>query len=239
MVQSTPTPIQERAKELSREGHSTRQIAAILSISQSTVTRITKRQPFTNASNKGGRPRRLSIRDERFISRLAVIGKCSTATEMKQELSAFAGIQVSSDTILRSLRRNQIRSRFKIKKPQLTKVHKQQRMAFEKDHRSWQESDWDKVIWSDETKISLLGSDGRERTFRKDGQLLQDHHIIPTKKFGGGSIMVWGCMLSSGVGYLCRVGGGVNADMYINILNDELMQTISWYGLSKASIVFQ
>ncbi|GES77082.1 homeodomain-like DNA binding domain-containing transcription factor [Rhizophagus clarus] len=31
---------------------------------------------------------------------------------------------------------------------------------------------------------------------------LQDAHVKPTVKFGGGSIFVWGCFTSSGVGYL-------------------------------------
>jgi hypothetical protein len=99
-------------------------------------------------------------------------------------------------------------------------------MAFQKTHFSWSDEDWDKVIWSDETKINLFGSDRKERTFRKDGELLRDHHVVPTKKFGGGSIMIWSCMLSSGVGYLCRIDGGVNAEVYKNILSDELMQTV-------------
>jgi len=239
MVQSISIPIQKKVKKLFSNGKSTREISKILSISQSTVSRITRKQPSAKKLKSKCRSRKLHKHDERYICRLAITGKCSTATQIKKELSIFGGIKVSSKTILRSLRRNKIKSRYKVKKPQLTKVHKMVRREFEKTHRSWDESDWDKVIWSDETKISLFGSDGRERTFKKDGQPLQDHHIHPTKKFGGGSLMVWGCMLSSGVGYLCRVNGGVNAEMYINILNDELMETISWYGLNKKSLVFQ
>ena len=233
MVKSTPAPIQEQVKELSCQGKSSRDIASILSISRSTVARILKKSHLGSSTTKNGRPRLLDDHDERYICRLAITGKCSTATKIKQELSAYSGIKVSSKTIMRTLNRNQIKSRYKKKKPQLSKSNRQARVQFEKVHRSWQESDWDQVIWSDETRICLYGSDGRERTLRKDGFALQDHDIIPTKKFGGGSIMVWGCMLSSGVGYLCRVDGGMNAEMYLNVLNDELMQTLDWYGLDK------
>jgi len=46
-------------------------------------------------------------------------------------------------------------------------------------------------------------------------------------------------MLTSGVGYLCKIDGGVNAEMYGHILDDELMETIRWYGLEKKDIIFQ
>ena len=51
--------------------------------------------------------------------------------------------------------------------------------------------------------------------------------------------MVWGCMLSSGVGFLCRVYGSINAQVYQSILDDELMETLDWYGLNKNEITFQ
>jgi len=239
MGQSTPVQVQEHVKRLSSEGKSSREIAGILSISQSTATGIIKKHHSISLPTKSGRPSVLDKYDERYICRLATTDKCSTAVEIKQELAAYSGMKVSSNTILWALRRNQIKSRYKKKKPQLSKSNRRERVTFEKTHRSWQESDWDKVIWSDETKINLTGSDGRERTFRKDGQRLQDPNVIPTKKFGGGSIMIAGCMLSSGVGYLCRIDGSMDAQMYLNILNDELMQTLGWYGLEKENIVFQ
>ena len=51
--------------------------------------------------------------------------------------------------------------------------------------------------------------------------------------------MVWGCFTSEGIGYLCRIDGGLDAKLYKKILKDELMQTINYYGLDKNSILFQ
>ena len=45
--------------------------------------------------------------------------------------------------------------------------------------------------------------------------------------------MVWGCMLSTGVGYLCRIDSGVNAEIYQSIVEDEPMHTIDWYLLGQ------
>ena len=186
----------------------------IVGVSRATVSNVINRSKKSIPTPIIGRPRVFDRHNERYISRLATIGKCSTSTEIQRELKSYSGISASSSTILRTLRSNNIISRYKKKRPQLSKSNRRTRSHFEKTHRKWENEDWDRVIWSDETKINLQGSDGRERTFRKIGEPLRNHNIIPTKKFGGGSIMVWGCMLSTGVGYLCGIDSGVNAEIY-------------------------
>ena len=37
---------------------------------------------------------------------------------------------------------------------------------------------------------------------------------IPTVKHGGGGIMVWGCMMTKGVGHLALVSGNLNSTGY-------------------------
>ena len=239
-MKSVSQHIQAQIAELAQQGKSTRQIADLLDVSQSTVSRYTKKDRVAaSPTTHCGRLKILDHYDEQYVSRLVQTGKCTTASQIKQELRDFSGIFVSADTILRTLRRLGYRSHLKKKRPQLTKTHRAARRTFERTHRNWKFEDWGMVIWSDETKINLWGSDGGERCFRRAGEPLRDHQVIPTRKFGGGSIMVWGCMLASGIGFLCRVDGGLNAEVYKNILEDDLQQTIDWYGLDKASIFFQ
>jgi DDE superfamily endonuclease len=85
----------------------------------------------------------------------------------------------------------------------------------------------------------LFGSDGRKYCWRKAGQALMDVHVTPTVKYGGGSIMVWGCMTSQGIGNLCRIDGRLNAELYCKILDEDLKATISWYGLNSKDVIFQ
>ncbi|CAB4445033.1 unnamed protein product [Rhizophagus irregularis] len=68
---------------------------------------------------------------------------------------------------------------------------------------------------------------------------LQDAHVKPTVKFGGGSIFVWGCFTSSGVGYLIRIEGGLDAELYCKILEENLMDTLHYYDLDINNIIFQ
>ena len=52
-----------------------------------------------------------------------------------------------------------MRAVVKKKKP-LSSCHRRERMDFALRHRDWTLEDWKKVVWSDETKVNHLGSDG-------------------------------------------------------------------------------
>jgi DDE superfamily endonuclease len=69
--------------------------------------------------------------------------------------------------------------------------------------------------------------------------VLTDQHIKGTVKFGGGSIMLWGCMTAKGVGYACRIDGSMDAQLYTEILDDEFLKTLGDYELDVGEIVFQ
>ncbi len=69
------------------------------------------------------------------------------------------------------------------------------------------------VLWSDETKINLFGSDGVKRVWRQPGEEYKDKCVLPTVKHGGGSVMVWGCMSAAGTGELQFIEGTMDANM--------------------------
>ena len=58
-------------------------------------------------------------------------------------------------------------------------------------------------------------------------------------KFGGGSVMLWGCMLWDGPGYACRIDGRMDGDLFIQILDDELQENLSHYSKSPQDIIYQ
>src|SRR5690349_8357187 len=113
MAKTTPKGVQEQIKELALNGKSTREISKILEISQSTASRLIKKCRLSQYSKPRGRPRILDKYDEKYICRLATTGKCSTSIAIKNELEAYSGILASSNTIMRTLRRQNIRSRYK------------------------------------------------------------------------------------------------------------------------------
>ena len=51
--------------------------------------------------------------------------------------------------------------------------------------------------------------------------------------------MVWSCITWEGVGYSCKIDETMDAELYSQILRDELMSTISFYKLDTANLYFQ
>lgn len=88
-----------------------------------------------------------------------------------------------------------------------------------------------KVTWSDETKINRIGSDGRQWTWVDKRIGVQERNITSTMKFGGGSLMAWGCFRGNQLGVLRRITGRMCAKDYITILEDSYMPSLDIFGL--------
>ncbi|SPO26525.1 related to transposase [Ustilago trichophora] len=119
----------------------------------------------------------------------------------------------------------QFKARVIKKEPLLTKQHRKNCLLFAHIFKDWTIDDWKGVIWSDETKINRLGSDGQQYCWLKASGLTSNI-IQPTLNFGGGSIMVWGCMTWAGIGNMTVIEGIMTSDVYIKILEDNLVPTM-------------
>ena len=112
-------------------------------------------------------------------------------------------------------------------------------MKFALKYQYWTIEDWKQVLWSDETKILIWGSDGLQWVWKKHGEALNDRLITPTVKHGGGRIMVWGCMGWNGVGVLTEVEGNMNAQQYVDILDAGVEESVEKLGLDMDTFYFQ
>ena len=131
-----------------------------------------------------GRPRKLVPREERKIIRWISSGSCTTPIEASKRLREEDGINLSVSSVKRILNRNGLHGRVRRKKPLLRRKHRQKRYNFALRYRKWKLDQWKQVIWSDESKFNVFGSDGRQYCWRRPGDQLRDHHIQPTVKHG-------------------------------------------------------
>ncbi|KAK3509142.1 hypothetical protein QTP70_020254, partial [Hemibagrus guttatus] len=61
---------------------------------------------------------------------------------------------------------------------------------------------------------------------RKSNTAFQKKNIIPTVKYGGGSVMVWGCFAASGPGRLAVINGTMNSAVYQKILKENVRPSV-------------
>jgi hypothetical protein len=146
---------------------------------------------------------------------------------------------LSTQTIQNALKKEDLVARVKVKKPFLSAKHRKARREFAEKYEHWTEEDWACVMFTDETKINRIGSDGRQWVWKRAGAPLQSQHILQTIKFGGGYVMIWGCMTTAGVGLMCRIEGKMDAELYEEILEDHVFQTLEYYDLDSSNFIFQ
>ena len=146
--------------------------------------------------------------------------------EVTRALQVVINQPLSSETTRRHLKKAGMKAVVKKKEPLLTARHKRERMDFGLAHKDWTVKDWKRVVWSDETKINRLGSDGRKWAWKKAGEGLCDRLVQGTVKFWGGSVMVWGCMMWEGPGYACKIDGRMDGDLYVSILEEDLQASL-------------
>ena len=88
-----------------------------------------------------------------------------------------------------ALKQKDFRSVVKQKQPLLKRAHRQNCLKFAQKHENWTVEDWKRIMWSDETKINRIGSDGKVYTWKEKGAPLSDRTTTPTVKHGGGNML--------------------------------------------------
>lgn len=226
MARHTQIHIRERVIKFSKDGKSSREIASLLSIGKSTVNDIiTKYRAGYGLEDRprSGRPRKTSKKVDRVIKRKSTADVKKTAAEIARELQDENLADVSRSTVTRRLHDVELFGRIGIKKPLISKKNKKARLQFAKDHKNWTVEDWKKVAFSDESKFNLFGGDGRQYVRRPVGTRNNVRYQIPTVKHYGGSVMIWGIFSAQGVGPLVEINGTMNAAIYRDILDKNLL----------------
>jgi hypothetical protein len=225
--------------QMLKSGHSGHQISSALDVSTGVISKICLKHCPDIPKSSGGCHPKLSPSNIYYATYLIERGKVDNAVQASTVLKNIINQPLSSQTVRRSLKKAGLEAVVKKKKPFLSKRHRKARMDFATTHLYWTVEDWKQVIWSDETKINRLGSDGRKWVYKRVGESLSDRLVEGTQKFGGGSVMIWGCMLWEGPGFACKIDGRMDGELYTQILDENLQSSLEYYGKDPANIIFQ
>ncbi len=148
-------------------------------------------------------------------------------------MSKALDMEVSSRTIRNTLNFHGIHARVAARKPKLSNAHKKARLSWALKNIANSDDDWNRIIWSDESRFRLSGSDRGFLVWRKSGERLNDRCIQSTVKFGGGSLMFWGCFSGNGLGNLVLVEQNLNSVKYIELLSTNLHPSADKMSLNE------
>ncbi len=102
-----------------------------------------------------------------------------------------------------------------------------------------QQSFWENILWTDETKVELFGKGHHVTVYRKRNEAFKEKNTVPTVKHGGDSKMFLGCFAASGTGCLDCVSGIMKSDDYQRILGCHVEASVRKLLLHQRSRVFQ
>ena len=91
----------------------------------------------------------------------------------------------------------------------------------------------DQVLWTDESEFNLFGSDGRVMVWRTPQEAFDPRCMVPIVKHGGGNVMCWSCISSSGVGNLVFIDRNMTGEVYLDILQINLFESIKKLNLGR------
>lgn len=169
---------------------------------------------------RGGRKRKTSKKEDRRLKRISQRCPRLSANEILAELG---NPSVSSRTVQRRLVEMGLPGRRPAKKPLLTKKNRDSRLLFANRHLHWTAKDWRKVLFSDESKFNIFGSDGAQFIHRPAMKRLDPKYVSGTVKHGGGNIMVWGAFSAFGMGPIHKIDHKMDRFLYRAILEDVML----------------
>jgi len=141
-------------------GDASGKIAQDLDVSKTFVNKVRNSMPADTPRPQSGAPLELTAQDRQYAVSLIKRGRTNTAVEATKIVNERPVKPVCVETVRRALKDVGNLVAKKKKKPALNATHRCNRLRWAIEHRHWTVEDWKSVIWSDETKINRLCSDG-------------------------------------------------------------------------------
>ena len=164
----------------------------------------------------------MSKRGKRHLERIVKSNRRNSFQAICHEFNEGKKQILSKRTIQRKLHESGFKKRSMKKKLIVREVNKKKRLSWCHEKRRWTIEQWKKVIFSDESKV-VIGKDQRIQIWRKNGEGWRPDLYGPKKSSSVVyEVMILGCICWSGVGTVTKVEGNIDAQKYIEVLDESL-----------------
>ncbi|GFX67989.1 transposable element Tcb1 transposase [Trichonephila clavipes] len=127
------------------------------------------------------------------------------------------GTTPADDRVARRLHDGGLFARRPVRCVPLTPAHRRRRSLWCREHRNWRENEWERVLFTDESRFSLSSDSHRILIWRERGSRNHPSNIIERGRYGSRGVLVWrGSMLDSRTDLHIFDAGSVNGTRYCN-----------------------
>ncbi|GFU27086.1 transposable element Tcb2 transposase [Trichonephila clavipes] len=159
-----------------------------------------------------GVTRKTTRREDRRIVRQALADPSVTRSTIR----ADAGEAIVPQTISRHLAEANLKSKRPFRALPLTPEHRQLRLQWCQARSMWNVTDWQKVVFSDESRFVLGTDDSSVRMWRRPGEWYNSPHTVLSHTARTAGVMVWEAIAYDSRSPLIVMHGTLTGQRYVD-----------------------
>ncbi|GFV30140.1 transposable element Tc1 transposase [Trichonephila clavipes] len=196
-------------------GRSTRRVAGQVDRSEWAVRNCWEQwtRKGTQARKTGsGATRKTTRREDRRIVWQALV----VPTVTRSKIRADVGVAIVPQTIARHLAEANLKPKRPFRALPLTPEHRQLRLQWCQARSIWNVTDWQKVVFSDDSRF-VLGTDNNSvRVWRRPGERYNSLHTVLRHTARTAGVMVWGAVAYFSQSTLIVMCGTLTDQRYVD-----------------------
>ncbi|GFX22651.1 HTH_Tnp_Tc3_2 domain-containing protein [Trichonephila clavipes] len=147
----------------------------------------TREGTHVRKTGSGGTRKTTRREDQRIVRQVLV-----DPTVTRSTIRADVGVAIVPQTISRHLAEANFKSKRPFRALPLTPEHRQLRLQWCQARSMWKVTDWQKVVFSDESRFLLGTDDNRVRVWRHPGDRYNSPYTVLRHTARTAGVMVWG-----------------------------------------------
>ncbi|GFU16745.1 transposable element Tcb1 transposase [Trichonephila clavipes] len=159
-----------------------------------------------------GATRKTTRREDRRIVRQALVDPTVTRSTIRADI----GVAIVPQAISRHLAEANLKSKRPYRALPLTPEHRQLRLQWCQARSMWNVTDWQKVVFSDESRFVLGADDNRVRVWRRPGERNNSPHTVLRHTARTAGVMVWGAIAYDSRSTLIVMRGTLTGQRYVD-----------------------